>query len=96
MRLLSHPFRLTPGGSVATTAQGSDDANLEQVAVLALTVAGERPMVPGFGISDPAFGRFHAGELVAGVARWGPPVRIDDVSVSFPSDATQRVAVTIR
>lgn len=96
MRLLSHPFRLAAGGSVATVAQGTDAANIEQVAVLALTVAGERPMVPGFGVSDPVFAQFRPAELAAGLAKWGPPVQLGDVDVRFPSDATQRVAITIK
>lgn len=95
MRLLSHPFRLAPGGAVATVEQGTDDANLEQVAILALTKAGERPMVPGFGITDPAFVGFRTAELVAGVKAWGPPVHIGAVDVTPLTDATTLVRVEL-
>lgn len=93
-RIISHPFRLGPGGAVATVEQGTDQANTEQIAVLALTRTGERPLVPGFGVTDPAFIPYRPGELVAGVATWGPSVRISSVDTVPLDDATRRVEVT--
>lgn len=91
--ILSHPFRLTPAGQAATVLQDTDEANIEQVAVLALTKLGERPMVPSFGLRDPAFRRIEPGELAAGIAAYGPPVRLKAVDV-VAGDGVTRVDVT--
>lgn len=92
-RIISHPFRLDAGGNVATVEQDTDTADAEQIAVLAMTRAGERPMVPGFGLTDPAFSGLNPGELVAGVKAWGPPVVIGDVTARPADDATELVTV---
>ena len=92
-RILSFPFRFTGTGAVATVEQGSEQANREQVAVLCLTVIGERPLTPGFGITDPVFGGVEPSEVVAAVQAHGPDVQITDVRVLFESDATQLVEV---
>lgn len=95
-RILSHPFRLTAGGAAATVAQDSDTAAVEQVAVLALTQPGERVLVPAFGVHDPAFAGFEVTELAAGIAAYGPPVRLKAVEVTARDDgATQQVAITL-
>jgi hypothetical protein len=86
-RMLSFPFRFTPTGTVATVEQGSEQADREQIAVLCLTVTGERPLAPSFGISDPAFGTVEPSEIRAGVAAHGPDVEIVDVRVT-PESAT--------
>lgn len=92
-RILSHPFRLLPNGAVATVEQESDLADAEQIAVMALTVRGERPLVPGFGVTDPAYGGFDAGELVAGLAVYGPPRTIVATPIRWATDAEQVVDV---
>lgn len=92
-RIISHPFRLGPNGSVVTVEQDSEQADIEQVAVLALTVIGERPLTPGFGITDPAFAGVIPAEIAAGVATFGPPVNVSDVTSSPLSDG-QLVEVT--
>lgn len=93
-RILSHPFRLLANGAVATVEQDTVTADNEQVAVLALTHRGERPLVPGFGVTDPTFAGFVPAELVAGVRVYGPPVAIEDVRVSAYSQHEQLVEVT--
>lgn len=92
-RILSFPFRLAGGGAVATVEQASDQAATEQLAVLLLTRTGERPMVPGFGLTDPAFRGVEPGEVAAGVALYGPPVRLEAVESSVVSDAVTAVEV---
>lgn len=94
--ILSHPFRLTADGRVATVEQDSDPADIEQIAVLALTRNGERALVPGFGMRDPAFSGFERTELAAALALWGPPVQIATVDITAVDDATQAVEVTFR
>jgi phage baseplate assembly protein W len=85
-RILSYPFRIAGAGVVATVEQNSDQADTEQVAALVLTRLGERPLVPAFGLRDPAFVGIDSSELVAAVARWGPPVRLTDVTATVDRD----------
>lgn len=93
-RILAFPFALTGSGAIATVEQASDDANAQQLAVLLLTRAGERPMVPSFGLTDPAFAGIEPGEVAAGIARFGPPVRLAAIDAAPVDDAT--VAVEVR
>jgi hypothetical protein len=93
VRLLQHPFRVAPAGSVATVEQGSDEANAQLIATLILTRPLERPLVPAFGTPEPTFDGFKPSELLAAVAAWGPDVTISDVNVD-PVDATTQ-AVTV-
>lgn len=92
-RILSHPFRLAAAGNVVTVEQDSDQADREQIAVLALTIRGERALVAGFGITDPTFAGFQPGELAAGVATYGPPVRITEVIEPRTTETVQEVTV---
>jgi phage baseplate assembly protein W len=94
VRLLAHPFRLAGNGTVATVEQGSDEANAQQIAALLLTETGERPLAPGFGITDPTFRGIDATEVIAAVAEHGPDVTVGDVTVRWESESTQLVDVT--
>ncbi len=95
-QIIAFPFGLTPAGTVAVAEQGSDEANAEQIAVLALTRRGERQMVAGFGVRDPTFGRLDPGELAAAVAAWGPSgVAIKSVNITpTPDGHNSNVEVT--
>jgi hypothetical protein len=92
--LLSHPFRLTPDGLVATVADGSDDADAEAIAVLASTRRGERELVPDFGITDPVYGDLSLAELNAGLDTFGPELRVTDVATDYPTDTTATTVIT--
>lgn len=70
--VLSFPFSLTPQGHAATTPHGSDQEIEEAIAVLTLTLAGERIMAPEFGISDPTWGSLSLNDLETGIADYGP------------------------
>lgn len=94
--IISHPFRLARDGSIATVDQTSDAGLAEQIAVLALTRPGERPLVPGFGLPDPTFEGFEPSALAAAVALWGPDVLLDQVTVVQRDDSTQQVEVSFR
>lgn len=91
--ILSHPFRLTTEGRVALVEQQSVPGDTEQIAVLALTRLGERPLVPGFGLPDPTFSGFERSQLAAAVALWGPPVQLSRVDVAPVDEHTQVVEV---
>jgi phage baseplate assembly protein W len=92
-QIVSHPFRISGNGTVATVEQASDQGHKEQVAVLILTAVGERPMVPGFGVTDPTFNLLDPAEIAAGITAYGPDVRVIGVHVEFESDSTQLVNV---
>lgn len=92
-RILSYPFRLGPSGEVVTVVQESEAADQEQVGVLALTVLGERLMLPGFGVTDPRFGGYLPAEIAAGVATYGPPVQIHAVETEFLDETSQIVRI---
>lgn len=94
-RILSHPFRLTLAGTVATVDQDTEQADAEQLAVLALTRVGERELVPAFGMTEPVFADFDVADFVAGVATYGPPVDIVNVSTSPVGDAGRELLVTV-
>jgi len=97
MRLLSHPFRLTPGGDVATVEDGTEDAAAEALAVLVLTRKGERELVPDFGVTDPTAQGLNLAELAVGLIDYGPSgVTVEEVTVTYPTDTLERVELTIR
>ena len=77
--VISQPFRLDASGHVVTVAQGSAAGNAEEIAVLCSTVIGERPLAPGYGVTDPAFRGLVAGQIAAQVAAYGPRVSIRGV-----------------
>ena len=96
VRLISHPFRLLPGGDVATVLEGTDEADAEQLAILVLTRKGERQLVPRFGVRDPAFSGLDLAEINAGLAQFGPPVSATSLDVTYPSPETARAVIAFR
>jgi len=91
--LISYPFRLGVSGNVVVRADDSDNYYAEELAVLTLTVPGERPLVPEYGLEDPTFGDFLQEELTAKVDMFGPPVTIQGVNTRFPRDGVLEVTV---
>lgn len=55
MALLSHPFRILPNGAAAVHEDGTDEYMAERIALILTTGAGERPLVPQFGLGDLAY-----------------------------------------
>jgi hypothetical protein len=90
---LSYPPRIATNGAFATVEQNSDAADVEAVACIALTRRGERELRPGFGLTDPTFAGIEPAELDAQVALWGPPVEIDDITVTPIAEHVQQVRV---
>lgn len=93
--VLSFPFRLAPLGSVVKVDEGSQDYDIEMVAAHLLTRRGERPMVPNFGIDDPTFRTPDAADLSASLNLYGPDVDVQGYEVTFPTDRSAAVVVTI-
>lgn len=78
---------------MATVEQDGESGVREQLAILALTVLGERPLTPGFGITDPAFAGFDAGEFAAQATRWQIPAGNLAIDVTPRTDTTQAVTI---
>lgn len=92
--ILAHPFRITPGETVATVEADTDAAYAQHLAVLISTSLGERTLVPAFGLPDPAFRGLRREELQARVELWGPPVSIVGVASEPIAGGQQQVEVT--
>lgn len=91
--LISHPFRLTPSGAVATVPQESDQYRAEQLAMIVLTRPGERPLVPDLGLADPVFVGFDGSTLQQQADAFGPSVTILAVRTEPVGETTQDVQV---
>jgi hypothetical protein len=96
VKLISHPFRLLPNGAVATVEEDSEAGDREGLVHIALTLVGERAMLPDFGVSDPTFTGFNPGELAACAAMYGPDVEIVSVDVTWASDTEQVVDISFQ
>lgn len=94
--VLAYPFALTPAGYIAVVEDGSDDADAQAIAALVSTRLGERPLVPAFGVPDPVYGRLEAADVAAGLAQFGPPLTVVDVTTRPSSDTRQLVTVSYR
>lgn len=91
--ILSYPFRLQPNGTVVVVDQDDPAANAEQVAQLVLTRFAERPLSPGFGVTDPTFAGITPTEVVAGLAEYGPPVTVRSVAARPTADNAVTVEI---
>lgn len=93
--VLAFPFRVDRQGHVATTERGSDAEVEEAIAVLTMTVAGERPMTPTYGVPDPTFVGLTLSDVAAGVSDWGPGgVTVVSVDAVPESETVQRATIT--
>jgi hypothetical protein len=95
MDLLSHPFRLTPSGAVATVEDGTEEAYVEQVAVTAMTIKGERDLAPDFGVTDPTAAELDVDELNVTLADFEVPVTVAVTDTAYPSNTVQRVELAL-
>jgi hypothetical protein len=93
--VLSFPFRVLPGGSIAGVEQDTPDHYAELLTALVMTRIGERDLCPGFGTPDPLFtGGIEAAAVASGAALFGPPVRITGIETRVTGPATQNVTVS--
>jgi hypothetical protein len=92
-QVLSYPFRVGPAGQIATVEQGTPQANGELIEVLVLTHIGERPLAPGFGVTDPLFGVIEPTEVAAGIGAYGPDVTLNEVSATQADSQTVRIQI---
>ena len=94
MDLLSHPFRLKANGAVATVEDGTVRADAEGLAVLALTVRGERDGMPTYGVPDPVFDALSVADLNVGLTDHGPNLTVTAVETTRPRPTVERVELT--
>ena len=84
--LISHPFRLLPNGSIAAREDSSTEYLAERIAVVLLVSPGERPLVPIFGVADPAYSNLDVAALTAQMSTFGIPVKIRGITKTINSD----------
>lgn len=94
IKLLSVPFRLQTDGSPVTVEQDSDEHYAELIASLVVTRPRERKLAPGFGLNDPQYRSISRIELIAGVAAFGPNVKIKDIRERKINDTEQQIVLT--
>jgi hypothetical protein len=95
MQLIAHPFRLQ-GGACVTVTQDADSGDVDAVARIALTVTGELPFVPTYGIPQSAFDFVSVAAINATLALHGPQgVRVSGEVVS-QSQRSERVTLSIQ
>lgn len=92
--LISFPFRLAPNGSVVTRPDNTAEYYGEELAQMILTKAGERILVPSFGMDDPTFQFIDQQELSHKVTLFALPIRISGMTTRQVTDTTQEVLVS--
>lgn len=86
--LISHPFRVSPTGSIAVADDASEGYLAERIALLMTIREGERPLVSDFGLGDLEFQGVIESALTTQVELWGIPVVITSVKEDAVDDAS--------
>jgi len=95
--VLSYPFRIDPNNSRFGTVNSSTDTyKAEQVQAFIRTEKGERIMFPTFGIKDPVFAKFDAGEFLETFAEYYTDIVIDEVDIVETSGRLTDIMVTFQ
>lgn len=93
--VIAHPFRLAAGGAVAVVDDRSDAGLAQEIAVLVATRKGERPLVPGYGLTDPVFDQVDVAQINAALTAYGPDgLTVDGIDVTVVDGSRQRVTLT--
>lgn len=92
--VLAHPLRLA-GAHFAVVDSDGEGGLAQEIAVLASTRQGERPLIPEYGISDPVGVGVDPAELNRGLALFGPDnLLVTGVQISTVDRATQAVLIS--
>lgn len=75
---------------MATVEEDTERHTDEMIAMHLLTLRGERPLVPLFGVEDAAFTEPTSADLQASLSVFGPDVSLAEFDVEYAND---RVAV---
>lgn len=84
--LFSWPMRVTESGYFPVEDAHSEAYTTQEITVLLKTTAGERVLVPAFGINDPAFSSLGVSEVESKVAVFEIPAQITDVVEVLKTD----------
>lgn len=94
VQLIAHPFRLGDDGRVVTHEQDDDAYLAERIALILGCHPGERPLVPAFGVEDPAYDELSLVSIQNQMAIFEVPVQITDIVRDDTSDSTTTYRVT--
>lgn len=87
LRTLSIPFRIGLDGRAVSHPTASDAIRSQRIAEIVGTVIGERPLEPGFGIEDPAWGSVSPAAVALQARLYGPAdVRIAGVEQALEGE----------
>lgn len=92
-RLLSHPFRVTGNGNVATAEEYTEDYLAERLALLMTVRNGERPLVEDFGLGDLEYQGVIESAVITQVQLWGIPIVISTVKETVVDDTQVEYAI---
>ncbi len=91
---MQHPFRLR-GGAVVTVTQDTDAADVDAVARIALTMQGDLPLVPSYGVPTAPFDHLSIAAVNASLALHGPQgVRVS-LAGTVVNQRDERVTLSI-
>jgi hypothetical protein len=91
--VFAFPFRFDPAGQPVKVVQGSDADMAQKINGLLRTELDELPLAPLFGMDDPTFAEFSAGELVAAASIFYPEITIVAVSEDVIDDGRFAIEV---
>lgn len=91
--LLSFPFRVSGFGAAVSVDQGGDTYYREQIAVIMLTVRGERPTREDFGMPDIAYKGFQYSAFYSQVMAEMPEISNLKTRIEVIDDRTENVVV---
>lgn len=94
VQLIAHPFRLGGDGRVQTHEQDDDAYLAERIALILGCRPGERPLVPAFGITDPAYDGLTLASIQNQMTIFEIPAVITDIAREDISDRTSSYRVT--
>tara|TARA_R100000005_G_C4927649_1_gene158061 strand:- start:190 stop:492 length:303 start_codon:yes stop_codon:yes gene_type:complete len=93
--VLSYPFRIDlENNRFATVNSTTDTYKAEQVQGFLRTEKGERTMFPTFGIEDPVFNFFDAGEFLDAFNEYYTNIKIDEIDIVETSGKVTDVMVS--
>ena len=94
VQLIAHPFRMGNDGRIQTHEQDSDAYLAERIAFVLGTHPGERPLVPAFGVIDPAYDELTLASLQNQMTIFEIPVTITSVTRSDVDNTTSAFRIT--
>lgn len=95
--VLSYPFRIdTENQRFGTVNSTTDTYKAEQVKAFLRTEKNERIMFPSFGINDPVFYKFDAGEFLESFGEYYPNIPIEEVEIVETSGRVTDIMVKFK